>query len=224
METKICTKCKRELPYNMFCKCKTHKDGYDYYCKECKKEQYINNREKRLKYQKEYKEQDENRFKEQQKRYKDKNKEKIKERTKRYEEENKEKVLEYRKEYFAKNKDKILQYNRQYIKNRRKYDDLFYFKNKVRNLISLSFKRKSYNKNTPTKEILGCDFEFFKNHLYKTFFDNYGYEYNEQEVVHIDHIIPLKIAKTEEEVKRLCHYTNLQLLKADDNLKKSAKI
>ena len=41
---------------------------------------------------------------------------------------------------------------------------------------------------------------------------------------HLDHIIPLAIAKTEEEIIKLNHYTNFQPLWAIDNLKKGAKI
>lgn len=43
--------------------------------------------------------------------------------------------------------------------------------------------------------------------------DNYG-------KWHIDHIVPLVSAKTEEEMYKLCHYTNLQPLWALDNIKK----
>ena len=49
--------------------------------------------------------------------------------------------------------------------------------------------------------------------------DNYGY-YG----WHIDHIIPLSFAKTEEETYKLCHYTNLQPLWANDNLTKGKKL
>ena len=41
---------------------------------------------------------------------------------------------------------------------------------------------------------------------------------------HIDHIIPLASATTKEEIKKLCHYTNLQPLLAEENLSKGDKI
>lgn len=36
--TKICSKCGRELPLEFFCKDKSKKDGLQAYCKECKKQ------------------------------------------------------------------------------------------------------------------------------------------------------------------------------------------
>lgn len=47
--------------------------------------------------------------------------------------------------------------------------------------------------------------------------DNYG-EW------HLDHIIPISSAKTEEEVIKLNHYTNFQPLWAEDNWNKGNKI
>jgi hypothetical protein len=41
---------------------------------------------------------------------------------------------------------------------------------------------------------------------------------------HIDHIIPLASANTEDELLKLFHYTNLQPLWAEENLLKSNKI
>jgi hypothetical protein len=40
---------------------------------------------------------------------------------------------------------------------------------------------------------------------------------------HIDHIIPLSSGKTEDDIIKLCHYTNLQPLWAIDNMKKGSK-
>jgi len=41
---------------------------------------------------------------------------------------------------------------------------------------------------------------------------------------HIDHIYPLGKARDEEHLLQLLHYTNLQPLWREDNLKKGAKI
>jgi hypothetical protein len=75
-----------------------------------------------------------------------------------------------------------------------------------------------------TIEILGMDINSFKIYIESKFlngmsWDNYGLN-----GWHIDHIIPLCSAKTEEEFYKLCHYTNLQPLWAKDNWKKSNKI
>jgi len=37
---------------------------------------------------------------------------------------------------------------------------------------------------------------------------------------HVDHIIPLCSAETNEEIVDLCHYTNLQPLWTDENIRK----
>jgi hypothetical protein len=77
-------------------------------------------------------------------------------------------------------------------------------------------------KTQTTFEIIGCTPQELKEHLEKQFVDGMGWE-NRCEW-HIDHIIPLSSAKTEEELYQLCHYTNLQPLWAIDNLKKSNNI
>ena len=87
----------------------------------------------------------------------------------------------------------------------------------------MSFRRKGFTKSKHTEEIVGIPLAELYEYLLQTFKDNYGYEWNKIEPVHIDHRRPLKYANTKEEVMRLCNYKNLQLLKAEDNLKKGYK-
>ena len=103
-------------------------------------------------------------------------------------------------------------------------DDIYRFKQQIRTVIRSSFTRKGYSKKSHTYEIIGIDFDKFGAHLLKTYKDIYGMEWDGIEKVHIDHIIPLATAKTEEDVIKLCHYTNLQLLKGEDNLSKGDKL
>jgi len=77
-------------------------------------------------------------------------------------------------------------------------------------------------KNSKTYDILGCTPQELKEHLEKQFVE--GMTWENRGEWHIDHIIPLSSAKNEDEVYRLCHFTNLQPLWALDNLKKSNKL
>lgn len=111
-----------------------------------------------------------------------------------------------------------------YVNDRRNTDSLFKFKSNVRGLIYQSFKRKKNNdwiKKTKTESILGCKFEEFKIYIEKQFTE--GMNWENQGEWHLDHIKPLKLAETEEEVIILNHYTNFQPLWAEDNLKKGSK-
>ncbi len=102
---------------------------------------------------------------------------------------------------------------------RMKTDNLFALKTKISKNIRKYISKKGFIKKSKTTEILGCSYEEFLNHLESLFEPwmnwenkglhergrfNYGWD--------IDHIIPLSSAKTEEEVIKLNHYTNLQPL------------
>ena len=106
--------------------------------------------------------------------------------------------------------------------NRKKIDSVFKLKKQIRNEIRMSFNRRGFRKSERTEMIVGCNLEELYKHLCKTYQIRYGEEYNGNRVVHIDHIIPLANAHTEEEVKKLCRWENLQLLTAEDNLIKNA--
>jgi hypothetical protein len=122
------------------------------------------------------------------------------------------------KQYKIDNKDAIREYNRIYKKNRRLNDKLFKLKENIRKDVNQSFSRSGYTKKSRTHEILGCSFEELKLYLESKFqpwmnWDNHGlYNGTEGYGWDIDHVIPLSSAKTEEELIKLNHYTNLQPL------------
>ena len=230
METKICKKCSVEKVLNQFRVQKYNgKERYCSWCKQCEKEYsslYDKTSEKRKKYKKEYS-----------KKYQIENKEKLKVKKNEYYQKNKERIKEkykqdnakepyWKKEWYKeyRRSPEYREYRKNYIANRVKRDKAFALKLRLRKLICRSFRDNNFNKNKKTLEILGCDFNFFHNYLLQTFKDNYGYEWDEKEIVHIDHKKPLATAKTEEDIIKLCHYTNLQLLKEKDNLSKHDKL
>lgn len=199
---KICKCCNKEQENINFRKNRNE-------CKLCEKEKI-----------KKWRKENKNHIKNYNKNYFQNHKEELKEKRKEYlyEYRQTEKYKKHKKEYANKNKEKT---NIQ-TKIRLQNDYNFKLKHQIRNLLNKCFKRK-YKKSIKTEKILDCDIDYFINHLLKTFKNNYGYEWDDKEPVHIDHIIPLATAQTEEEILKLCHYTNLQLLKATDNLKKSNK-
>ena len=84
-------------------------------------------------------------------------------------------------------------------------------------------KRKGYSKNTKTYKYLGADYETVYIHLAKSFIDNYGRKPTQEDDINIDHIKPCALAKNEQEMIELQHYTNLQWLLAEDNRNKGDK-
>jgi hypothetical protein len=197
MNTKTCKKCHIIKNYCGFGKCTKCKDGILNICKSCKK--IINS---------EYRNSNPEKYKEKQKKYRDNNKLKEKERIKIWRNENREKV-----------NYKINQYE----KNRKKTDSNYKLIRNVRVRIYQFFKKNGYRKNKRTLDILGCNYPFLKEYLESKFTDGMSWDKIGEEI-HIDHIIPLSSAKNEDEVYKLCHYTNLQPLWSEDNLKKGNKI
>jgi len=104
---------------------------------------------------------------------------------------------------------------------RREIDPLFKLSKNLRTRIYYAVKSKGWIKKSSTPEILGCDYETVRKHLENQFID--GMCWKNHGRWHIDHIKPLAKAETQEELYKLCHYTNLQPLWAADNLSKGAK-
>lgn len=235
--TKICSKCRKELPLDSFYKNKKTFDGYEYQCKDCKPPYS-------KKASKKYRESHKEEIKEYNKNKYLKNKDEIRERNKNYEqsERGKEvrysirkrryaKILEYNKKYYQSINGKIvlkkiqqkrrIKHNK-YIQEKRRVDKFFALKHNLRSRIYQAI-TKGW-KSGHTLELLGCSIEELKQHLEQQFesgmtWDNYG-EW------HIDHIIPCSYFDlTDPEQQRICfNYRNLQPLWARDNSAKQAKV
>jgi hypothetical protein len=229
---KTCSKCKEIKELNLFTNNKSTKDGKNHHCKKCVSNYYIFNKENLKVKIKEYSLQNKEKIKNYQKKYQILNVDKLKnyqktyknkkENDKKYYLKNKEILLAKHKEYLLKNKESLNKKVLIYEKERRKKDYLFKLTGNLRNRIYKAFKNNNYSKNNKTFLLLGEDIVFIKTFIENKFltnmtWDNYG-------KWHIDHIIPLSSAKTEEELNKLCHYTNLQPLWALDNFKKGNKL
>ena len=84
--------------------------------------------------------------------------------------------------------------------------------------------RRVKNKSASTKESLGCEWSDLTKWL--TYQSNIRYGVDKPNKPHLDHFIPLSsIKKKDEKQTRICcHWTNLQYLTEEDNLRKGDKI
>jgi len=139
----------------------------------------------------------------------------MKEKLKNFHKDNPEKRKEYRRNYKSR--------KHQQRKERRKSDHIFNLTNKMRCRLWKYLTIFEVTKKNKTFDIVGCTPEFLKEHLEKQFTKGMTWELFGKHI-HIDHMIPLSSAKTEEELYKLCHYSNLQPLWAEDNLRKGSKV
>lgn len=203
MEKKICSKCGIEKRVCEFNKKSVNHKGVTYYKGRCKICQSEDEKLRRQKNPKEYK-----------KWYND----------------TRNIRNEYRAKYYQLNKEKIKKYNKKFQKNnfinrKKKYnsDPIVKLRHRLSCRVREVLNFKSIVKNKDYNEIIGCTPSFLKEYLESKFIDGMSWENHGLYGWHIDHIVPLSSAKTEDEVYKLCHYTNLQPLWAEDNLKKSNK-
>lgn len=148
---------------------------------------------------------------------------------KRYREENWESVYRKKREYIRNNRDDVRRWYRKYSKKRKENDIQFKIACNLRARLKSAVKNRSASK--IIKENLGCSIEELICKLESQFYpntetdekmswDNYGlYGW------HLDHIKPLVMfdLTSSGDLKKACHYSNLQPLWAKDNLSKGAK-
>lgn len=237
METKVCSKCGIEKSISDF---RFSCGRYRGECKKCeaiRTKLYVKNNPDIIKKisRKTYEKNKEKRHE----KYIE-NRIKIKEYNKNYYQYHKDYYQNYAKVYRLEHRTQIENNQKKWEKNniekRRKYHKKDYTRRRnnpilrlqgnLRNMINTSFRRKGLRKSMKLEKICCCSMQELVNHLISTYESNYNEKWNWDFVknVHIDHIKPLATAKTEEDVIELCHYKNLQLLKAEDNLRKGSLI
>jgi len=140
-------------------------------------------------------------------------------RKKEYRDKNKEKTRASIRRWESENKERVLASKLRYEKERRANDPIYAIKRRMRVAVSRFARAYGYEKSARTEAIIGCSWQEFRLHIERQFHN--GMNWDNMDKWHIDHIVPMASAKTEEDVLRLNHFTNLRPLWAIDNLKKS---
>lgn len=220
MFNKLCSKCKELKTSEYFHKDRSKKDGFRTTCISCD----TKGMREKIRNGKVFKNNEI---------YYSENRGRILAHNKMYYEKNKEKIKKWRKEYCQKyyldNKSKILKQTSEY---RRQTKDNIKVKlrTNLRNRLYRALKGNC-KKGSAVRD-LGCSIADLKKWLEQQFYphpktgemmtwDNYGY-YG----WHIDHIIPLSSFDLTDvvQIKKACHWFNLQPLWAEENLTKSNNI
>ena len=218
---------------------KIYRDNNKETIKEREKIHYHKNKQEILDKQKIYNQKNKQALKKRQKIYQKINKESITENFKKYYKKNKGKIREYGIKYREINKEKINIYKEKNKEHRAKMYKLWRIKNKeninenarkrkktdvvyrlsciITTNISDSLKRQGYSKKTKAYNILKCEFSFFMDWLNGVASNGYTYGIGD---LHLDHVVPISLSETEEELLLLNHYSNFQLLNAFDNISK----
>ncbi len=124
--------------------------------------------------------------------------------------------------YRKKNKDILREKNKIYHNNRLKTDITYKVRHIAKNVIRKAISKGGYTKRSRTYEILGCSYEEFKIHIENLF--QSGMNWDNRHLWDIDHIVPISLAESEEEMIILNYYSNLRPLWKNENEYKSDKV
>ena len=196
LEIKVCGKCKEGKPFSEYHKNKAMRDGYASQCKKCFS---ITGKNSYIK-----------------------NREKRLLYNQQYSKENRDKKAEYLKVYRENNRERVRFWEKAAYKEKVTTDCLYKLKRSLRGRVRAFLKCSGIKRVCTTRELVGADYDIVKKYLEEKFQEGMCWENHGK--WHIEHIKPITTAKTEEEKKKLCHYTNLQPLWATDNIKKGNRV
>ena len=130
---------------------------------------------------------------------------------------NREAIRAKQKEYSKDSRPKLREYRRKYYLLK-KDDPAFFLIERLRGRVRACVKNRKFS----VSEYTACSGADLRKHLETLFtpgmtWESYGYR-----GWHIDHIVPLSLFDLSDPVeqKKACHYTNLQPLWAEDNMRK----
>jgi hypothetical protein len=125
---------------------------------------------------------------------------------------------ETRKKYIRRAEFKV-KYNAS-IKKRVLQNPQFAIARRVRARIRMAIKRAGLAKKDKTEELIGCSYSFLRGHVEKQFRD--GMTWDDPSSFHIDHIRPIcSFDLTDpEQLKAAFHWSNVQPLTPEENLRK----
>lgn len=102
---------------------------------------------------------------------------------------------------------------------RRTFDPLYKLTCSLRTRLNHFLRTNKLQKTCKFNDYIGCSKMELFEHLEKQFKEKMTW--NNHGEWHIDHIIPLASGKTEQEIYKLCHYSNLQPLWKDEHYRKT---
>ena len=130
--------------------------------------------------------------------------------------------IKKKRKYYEENKDRR---NKQY-KERRRKDVNFKIAFILRNRILFALRQSGEEKSNSTFNLVGCNIDEFRQYIESLFQDGMSWVNHGVHGWHIDHIKPISSfdLSIDEKQKECFHYSNLQPLWAEENLKKGGKV
>ena len=207
---KTCSNCGIRKGYGEFNKNNKSKDGYQCQCKKCAAEYNRKNRQ---------------RINENRKEWRKRNYDKYIKTRRKYTEDNREHISNYSKTWKQNNRERVRSHHSENLKNRYREDANFRITVNLRNRIGRLIKEQDASKNVSTIKLLGCTAEEFRLYFESLFVDGMTWDKYMNGEIHVDHIRPCSSFNlTDPQQQQECfHFTNLQPLWAEDNLKKGSK-
>lgn len=128
----------------------------------------------------------------------------------------------FKKKWADQNKGHINTWRAARARERRKTDPLYALREVCRTRIRHAFENRGMKRRSKIAATIGCTWEEFKAHIEKQF--KPGMTWENRCLWELDHIIPISSANTEEEIRKLSHFLNIQPLWKEENREKRDKM